>query len=105
LPVYRTKLQMAQVQPEFEYPDKVKRTSLVRSEEEDEEVTRPTEWTNQDLERLFLDKPHMLPEIPHRQNLLDNSEVATQRTSVRNEQLFVEEQHDAEPPTPNFDFD
>jgi len=105
LPLFRTKLRMAQVQPEFEYPDKVRRASLVRSEEQDEEVTRPTEWTNQDLERLFLDKPHMLPEIPHGQNLLDNSEVVTQRTSVRNEQLFVEEQHDDEPPTPNFDFD
>lgn len=104
LPVFRTKLRMAQVQPEFEYPEKLNQTSIRRSPQEDEVVSRPKEWTDHDLVRLFLDKPHTLPEIPHMLKPPINLPVVKQLRSMGDEQPLLEPLDDQEPPLADFEF-
>ncbi|WP_442483342.1 type IV secretion system DNA-binding domain-containing protein [Aeoliella sp. SH292] len=106
LPVFRTTLRMAQMQPEFEFPEKLDRPKVRRNDEQDQAVSRSIEWGPEDLQRLFLDKPHTLPEIRHMLILPAASPVEKERTSrVADQQLI---QHQAAPDdygTPLADFD
>jgi hypothetical protein len=57
LPVFRTTLQMAQLEPEYEFPEKLHRESVYRDPAEDEAASRSREWTDHDLQRLCIDSP------------------------------------------------
>ena len=87
---------MAQVQPEFESPEKLKQPILRRSKKEEEKVSSPTQWNDQDLERLFLDKPHTQLNAPYMQTVLDNPPVFEQAGGSKVEQPLIEHLDDDE---------
>lgn len=108
LPVWRTRLTMDQTQPEYAFPERLKQPSLRRTAEEDELVSRPREWTVQDLERLCLDKPHTLPPVPKMLILPDAMprEKQPKVRSVEQQSSLVhpEESDDHEPPLADFNY-
>lgn len=57
LPVFRTKLTMAQMKPEFEFVEKLSRENIRRDPEEDDRASKSEEWTVDDLERLGINSP------------------------------------------------
>ena len=57
LPVYRTRLTLAQMKPEFESVAKLNRTNIRRAPEDDDRASKSEEWTLEDLERLCIDVP------------------------------------------------
>lgn len=107
LPVFKATLRMDQVQPEYEFPEKVRRQRVHRTEEEDELVSRSVEWVLGDLQRLFLDKPHTLPEIPPLLILPTSPALNTPKRSPADEPRQIEcrvQFDDDETPLADFDF-
>lgn len=98
LPVWRSTLTLDPMRPEYEFPEKLRERSAKRSHEEDELVSRSVEWATADLERLFLDKPHLLPTVPH---VLTPRQTPIQRQM---EYQIVEEPSEDDPPLADFNF-
>lgn len=98
---------MAQVQPEYEFPEKLNSASVRRDEEDDEVVSRRVQWDQHDLERLYLDKPHALPEIPNMLVPPLTTPVNKPLISRIEEEPLLErpdEPDDNEPPLADFEF-
>lgn len=64
VPLWRVQLEGDTLNPNYEFPEKAHDENTRRSEEEDERVSRSVGWSQQDLERLFIDPSHMLPLPP-----------------------------------------
>ena len=86
------------MRPEYEFPERVRERSAKRSQEEDELVSRSVEWAAPDLQRLFLDKPHLLPAVPH---VLVPRQMPIQQQM---EYQIVEEPPEDDPPLADFNF-
>ncbi|MBA3483216.1 MAG: type IV secretion system DNA-binding domain-containing protein [Pirellulales bacterium] len=108
LPVWRTRLTIDQMQPEYAFPEKLNQPSVRRTAEADELVSRSHEWTGQDLERLYLDKPHTLPVLPKMLMLPENTPREKQQRGRAVEQqsslVVPEEPDDHEPPLADFNY-
>ena len=53
------------MQPEYECPEKLSERLAKRTQEEDDVVSRSAAWVHCDMERLFIDRPKSLPQIPY----------------------------------------
>ena len=98
---------MDQMQPEYAFPEKLKQSSVRRTAEDDELVSRPREWTVHDLERLCLDKPHTLPAVPQMLILPDTlPHEKQQKRAVEQQSSLIppEELDDHEPPLADFNY-
>jgi len=57
LPVWRTQLTIDEMEPRYEFPERLDDWPAKRSKEEDERVSKSMSWTAEDIARLSLDRP------------------------------------------------
>jgi hypothetical protein len=97
LPTFRTTLQMQDVAAELEFPDRMGGPGRKRTREENDAVSRSTPLSEDDLVRLFVDKPQDVPFRRHNQALLGEPFEVEPYDPKRNEPPRLGAPNDDEP--------